>query len=165
MTKKSEYLIKEPLIMFVFLYRKLVPSSNWKMVRWCSRLKREMSFQLMQWKMPSFYFSKNRILFLENLNMVSKIKRNFISILLLIEQLYSVIFVFLNEEFISKNSVHICSAKKQLVCIKTLDRERQPIFIMLPPQESLGFFIWFGFHLFLIFVLESIFEFLWWVLA
>ena len=42
---------------------------------------------------------KNRFLFLENLNIVPKTKRNLISISLLIEQLSSVIFFF-------KGSVH-----------------------------------------------------------
>ena len=37
---------------------------------------------------------RNRFLFLENLNIIMKINRNLISIFLLIEQLYSVIFFF-----------------------------------------------------------------------
>ena len=37
---------------------------------------------------------RNRFLFLENLNIVSKIKRNLISISLQIEKLYLVVFLF-----------------------------------------------------------------------
>ena len=55
-------------------------------------------------------FFGNRFLFLENLYIVPKIKRNLVSIFCLIEQLYSVIFS-INEAFILKNDVRICSAK------------------------------------------------------
>ena len=63
---------------------------------------------------------RNRFLFLENLYIVPKIKRNLISVSSLIDQqLYPVTFS-LNEVFISKNSLYICrlSYWKQLVCIK-----------------------------------------------
>ena len=55
-------------------------------------------------------FFRNRFLFLENLYIVPKIKMNFIYVSLIVEQLYSITFP-LNEAFISKNGVHICSAK------------------------------------------------------
>ena len=55
-------------------------------------------------------FFGNRFLFLENLCIVPKIKRNLVSISYLIEQLYSVIFS-INEAFILKNGVRIWSGK------------------------------------------------------
>ena len=47
-------------------------------------------------------------MFLENLYIVPKIKKNLIYIFYLIEQSYNVTFP-LNEAFISKNCVHVCS--------------------------------------------------------
>ena len=55
-------------------------------------------------------FFRNRFLFLESLYIVSKIKRNLISISYLTEQSYNVT-LYLNEVFISKNDVHIFSIK------------------------------------------------------
>ena len=52
----------------------------------------------------------NRFMFLENLYIVPKIKRNLIYISCLIEQSYNVTFS-LNDAFISMNGVHICSTK------------------------------------------------------
>ena len=55
-------------------------------------------------------FFRNIFMFLENLYIISKVKRNLISISCLNEQSYNVAFS-LNKAFISKNSVHICSTK------------------------------------------------------
>ncbi|KAL0556725.1 hypothetical protein IC582_005241 [Cucumis melo] len=55
-------------------------------------------------------FFENKFMFLENLYIVPKIKRNLVSISCLIEHMYSINFS-MNEAFISKNGVYICSAK------------------------------------------------------
>ena len=49
-------------------------------------------------------------MFLENLYIVPKINKNLIFVSCLIEHMYSVNFS-MNEAFISKNGIHICSAK------------------------------------------------------
>ena len=55
-------------------------------------------------------FFGNKFMFLENLYIVPKIKRNLVSVSCLIEHMYSINFS-MNEAFIYKNGVHICSAK------------------------------------------------------
>ncbi|KAL4025380.1 hypothetical protein IC575_013770 [Cucumis melo] len=55
-------------------------------------------------------FFGNKFMFLENLYIVPKIKKNLVSVSCLIEHMYSINFS-MNEAFISKNGVHICSAK------------------------------------------------------
>ena len=55
-------------------------------------------------------FFRNRFMFLENLYIFPKVKRNLFSVFYLIEHMYSINFS-MNEAFISKNGVYICTAK------------------------------------------------------
>lgn len=57
-------------------------------------------------------FLRNRYLLLENLYIIPIIKRNLVSNSCLLEQIYSISFST-NEAFISKNGVHVCSAKSE----------------------------------------------------
>ena len=55
-------------------------------------------------------FFEDRVIILDNVLFVPGMKRNLISISCLLEQLYKVSFE-INEVFICKRDIHICSAK------------------------------------------------------